>query len=153
MSGSVFVYTTQGKYRKTNMNTKIQKSPHKSRAIHRARDLKYKDDGRGEEAPVDMFYEELNSKLSSRKATPFSIVHMYEDFSYKATKTARGYDVTMEKVIKEWVIARGVYYPSPNAPSITMLHELEGRQVHLMVHDRMLTEPNFGRKGKYKVVF
>ena len=152
MSESSFVYTTQGKHRNTKMNIKIQKN-HKSRAIHRARDLKYKDDGRGEEAPVDMFYERFNSKLSSRKATPFTIVHMYEDFAYKATKTAKGYDVTMETVIKEWVIARGVYYPSPNAPSITMLHELEGRKVHLMVHDKMITEPNFGRKGKYKVVF
>jgi len=148
-----FVYTTQGKHRSRKAPMiKFIKNPHKSRAIHRARDLKYKDDGRGEEAPVNMIDEELNSKLSSRKATPFYILNMYEDVSYKATKTESGYKVSIEKVIKECVIARGVHYPSHNSPSITMLHEIEGRPTHRMVHHSILTEPNFARKGTYKVV-
>lgn len=83
--------------------------PHKRRAIQRARDSKY-DETRGDEEPIDMFDEELNSALSSRVARPFTVVHMDND---ARPPTA--------------VVVRGTAYEG-NTPEedITVIHEMMG---------------------------
>ena len=105
--------------------------PYKTRAIQRARDLKYADDGRGEEAPLDTWWEELNSRLSSREVKRFKIVHTYGEKVSHCTLVGGNWILT--KIVEERSIdvAAGVIYRAHKKADITVVNMLNDRPCHL----------------------
>ena len=96
---------------------------YKCKAIQRSRDIKM-DDGRGEEAAVDMWPENFNSALSSRQAHPFNIVHQYSVTTYH--RCGRYEIGEREKVVTN-IVARGTIYKRPHFEDIIVVHELKTR--------------------------
>ena len=133
--------------------------PYKTRAIQRARDLKYADDGRGEEAPLDSWPEELSSKLSSREAKRFKIVHTYGEKASHCTLI--GGKWTLIEIVEERSIdvAAGVIYQAPKKPDITVIHMINEQPCHLYAElDFMLTEKDIHEvvckwPGQYDTIF
>ena len=109
----------------------------KTRAIQRARDLKYADDGRGEEAEVSMHKEKFNNDLSSRKAQRFAVIFSHKTFGFKTTKGTDGrYCIDQVEVIQRRVVARGVVYTGTRKcdEKIIMIHESNGLPHHHWAH-------------------
>ena len=134
-----------------------QRKPHTARAIQRARDLKY-DEGRGEEAEVDMFKENFNSMLSSRVRKPFVLTHTYKDFIITSNMLPNGrcnMDVKLGDKMR--IAARGAEYPAMHKHeyTIVMLHEVDGRRVHHWADNTFTTAKcsNFGHSGKYETIY
>ena len=132
--------------------------PYKTRAIQRARDLKYADDGRGEEAPLDSWPEELSSRLSSREAKRFKIVHTYGEKVSHCTLVGGKWILT--KIVEERSIdvAAGVIYQAPTKPDITVSHMINEQPCHLYAElDVMLTEKDIHKvvckwPGQYETI-
>ena len=114
----------------------------KSRIIQRERDTK-QDDGRGEEAEIDMWPETLNSMLSSRIARPFDVIHTYTETAYVyCFGRLYPYMSTVQNVV-----ARGTLYTGHKMKSITVLHEFEDEPV------RRITDQEFDIGLEIKSLF
>lgn len=117
-------------------NAKIRaaekKKPVKKRAIHRARDLKHSDQGRGEEGMVDMWPEHFGSMLTSRVAKPFVIVHtitqtVFDRLRYPATSFCTFKPRT---VVHKEIVLRGTLYAGNKNDDITVIREINGKPCH-----------------------
>jgi hypothetical protein len=118
--------TLSRKERKRMIRLAEKYKPHKKRAIQRARDLKM-DEGRGQEAPVDMWSEFLSSMLSSRESHPFSVVHTYTVTTYLRSENYPGMKPVMNT--QQDVIARGTIYKAHKKNDIVVLNELRGTPI------------------------
>lgn len=146
--------------RKSIILESMRRKPYKKRAIQRARDLKYTDDGRGEEAEVDMVHENFNSILSSRVSKPFRLIHTYKDWVVTSKQLPDGRWTMDAKLDDQTRIAvRGVEYPAihKHEYDIVMLHEVNGRRVHYWADPTLVrTCPesyfHFGNTGTYEKI-
>jgi hypothetical protein len=131
-----------------------KRKPHKARAIQRARNLKYADDGRGEEAEVSMHKENLNNELSSRKAQRFAVIFSHKTFGFKSTKNAQGrWCVDQIDVVERRIAAKGVVYTGHRKcdEKVIMVHESNGLPHHHWAHPTLLDRLDtfFSIGGRY----
>lgn len=118
--------------RKKMIRLAEKNKPYKKREIQRLRDLK-RDEGRGQEAVVDMWPEFLNSMLSSRESHPFSVVHTYTVTTFVRSDHYRGMKPILN-VIQE-TVARGTIYKAYKKTNIVVLNELHGTPIRRFADD------------------
>lgn len=128
--------------------------PYKKRAIQRARALKYTD-GRGEEAEIDMYDENLNSQLSSRLACPFEIRRVCIENKYHVEYDGTYHRIRPVKVEHEQVILRGTLYEGKT--NITVIHEVDCQPLHYVDHTNHICfqdtfEEDFDYPCEYKMI-
>ena len=124
--------TVARKDRKKMIHLAKKRKLYKKREIQRSRDLKM-DEGRGKEAPVDMWPEFLSSLLSSREAKPFSVVHTYTVTTYQRSDDYPG--MKPHFYVREATIAHGTIYKTHNKPDIVVLTELHGVPIRRFADD------------------
>jgi hypothetical protein len=132
-STTAFLDETREEKKATLLKVKKWKV-YKNRAIQSARDFKHADDGRGEEAFVDMTYETTNSRLSSREAKPFIMTHTSNwPYTLHHGECLRNTNPTVK--------VRGTLYKAYKQKDIIMIHELNGKPVRLMMeYDFVIAE-------------
>ena len=123
---------------------------YKSKAIHRARDLKQWD-GRGKEAEVNMEDEIFNSNLSSRVACPFEIRRVCTEIKHKVDFDGTRHVIRPVKVEHEQVLIRGVLYEGKT--NITVIHEVDQHPLYYVEpNNHICFQDMFDYPCEYKIV-
>jgi hypothetical protein len=146
--------TEEEEKRKSLIRESKRWKPYKTRDIQRARALKYTD-GRGEEAEIDMYAENLNSQLSSRLACPFEIRRVRIENKYHVEYDGTYHHIRPVKVEYEQVILRGILYEGKT--NITVIHEVDCQPLHYVDHTNHICfqdtfEEDFDYPCEYKMI-
>jgi hypothetical protein len=146
--------TEEEEKRKSNIFESRRWKPYKTRAIQRARALKYTD-GRGEEAEIDMYAENLSSQLSSRVACPFEIRRVHIERKHRVEYNGTHHIIRPVTVEHEQVILRGTLYEGKT--NITVIHEVNCQPLHYVDHTNHICfqdtfEEDFDYPCEYKMI-